>query len=133
MTARCSPRRSGPGPSRLPQPAPVVEAPAAPPVDDLRATALGLAGDGGRDGIEAVYRALVERLAAREPGAHLGSMTPRELAAHFAGTPAGIAVARVAACYEAVVYSGRTPTPVDVETVVEGFVAALAETARAGQ
>jgi hypothetical protein len=118
-------------PVLAPQPAPVAEAPS--PVEDLRATALEFAGDGGRDGIEAVYRALVERFAAREPGAHLGSMTPRELAAHFAGTPVGIAVARVAACYEAVVYSGRAPTPVDVETVVEGFVAALAETARAGQ
>ncbi|MEN6341120.1 MAG: DUF4129 domain-containing protein [Methanospirillum sp.] len=115
-------------------PEPVVEAPPAPtPVEDLRATAREIAGDGGRGGVEAVYRALVERLAEAEPGARLGSMTPRELAAHFTGTPAGVAVARVAACYEAVAYSGREPTPVDVETAVEGYVAALAETARAGR
>ena len=114
--------------------APVVETvPAPTPADDLRATAQRLAGDGGRDGIEAVYRELVARLAAAEPGARLGSMTPRELAAHLAGTPSGVAVARVAACYEEVAYTGRTPTPVDVETVVEGFVAALSETARAGK
>ncbi len=130
------PAPARPAPARaVPAPEPTVAeaAPAVSPTDDLRSVARELAGDGGRDGIEAVYRALVERLAAREPGARLGSMTPRELAAHFAGTPAGVAVARVAACYEAVAYSGRAPTPVDVETMVEGFVAALAETARAGQ
>ncbi len=113
---------------------PVDEAPerTAPPPEDLRATARRLAGDGGRAGIEAVYRELAARLAKERPGAKLQTMTPRELAASFEGSPGGIAVARVAACYEAVVYSGRAPTPVDVETVVEGFVAALSETARAG-
>lgn len=132
--ARPAPVR--PAPARAvpaPEPPVVEAAPAVSPTEELRSAARELAGDGGRDGIEAVYRALVERLAAREPGARLGSMTPRELAAHFAGTPAGVAVARVATCYEAVAYSGRAPTAVDVETMVEGFVAALAETARAGQ
>ncbi len=126
--------RPTPARSVTPSEPPVVETvPAAPPTEDLRSTARRLAGDGGRDGVAAVYHGLVQRLAALEPGSRLGNMTPRELAAHFAGTPVGIAVARVAACYEAVAYSGREPTPVDVETVVEGFVAALAETARAGQ
>jgi LPXTG-motif cell wall-anchored protein len=125
---RPAPARNAPAPGPSPEPAPAPQ-----PVEDLRSTARRLAGDGGRDGIEAVYHGLVERLAALEPGSRLGNLTPRELAAHFAGTPAGVAVARVSACYEAVAYSGRSPTPVDVETVVEGFVAALAETARAGQ
>lgn len=126
-----------PAAARPARPAPVApaveEAPAALPAEDLRAVARRLAGDGGREGVETVYHALAARLAKRETSAHLGTMTPRELAAHFAGTPAGVAVARVAACYEAVVYSGRTPTAVDVEIMVEGFVAALAEPDRAGQ
>ena len=136
-------RRERPAPAQpvarpappAPAPPPVVEAAperTAPPPEDLRATARRLAGDGGRAGIEAVYRELALRLARERPGANLQVMTPRELAAAFEGSPAGVAVARVAACYEAVVYSGRAPTPVDVETVVEGFVAALSETARAG-
>lgn len=129
---RPAPARPRAEPARQ-TPAVVESAPAPTPTEDLRAAAQKIAGEGGRDGIEAVYRALVERLAGEQPGARLESMTPRELAAHFTGAPGGIAVARVAACYEAVIYSGRTPTPVDVETVVEGYVAALSETARAGQ
>jgi hypothetical protein len=74
----------------------------------------------------------VARLAAREPDAHLEAMTPRQPAAHFAGTPAGVAVARVAACYEAVTGTWRPPTPSDLETMVEGYVAALAATEQAG-
>jgi len=121
---------------RPPEPvAPPVEsaAPAMSAGSDLRATALRLAGDGGREGIEAVYRGLVARLAEREPGGRLEGLTPRELAARFEGRPGGLAVGRVTACYEGVAYAGRAPTPVDVETVVEGYVAALAETARAGE
>ena len=121
---------------RPPEPmAPPVEsaAPVPSPGSDLRATALRLAGDGGREGIEAVYRGLVRRLAEREPGGRLEGLTPRELAARFEGRPGGLAVGRVAACYEAVAYAGRPPTPVDIETVVEGYVAALTETARAGE
>ena len=117
------------------RPAPPAAAP--PPVveevsEDLRSTARRLAGDGGRAGIEAVYRELAARLAKARPGMNVQAMTPRELAASFEGSPAGLAVTQVAACYEEVVYAGRAPTPVDVEIVVEGFVAALSETARAG-
>jgi hypothetical protein len=60
-------------------------------------------------------------------------MTPRQVAAYFAGTPAGVAVARLTACYEAVTSTWRPPTPADLETMVEGYTAALAETVRAGQ
>ena len=112
-----------------PEPAPPVRSPGG----DLRGEALRLAGDGGREGVEAVYRGLVSRLAEREPGARLEGLTPRELAARFEGAPGGLAVGRVAACYEAVTYTGRAPTPADVETAVEGYVAALAESARAGE
>ncbi len=128
---------------------PVEEPPATPPVEiappadatvvpgaaanaDLRAAAWALAGNGMRCGIGAVYGDLVAKLASREPDAHLEGMTPRQLAAHFAGTPAGVAVARTAACYEAVNGTWRPPTPADLETMVEAYVAALAETTRAG-
>ena len=93
---------------------------------DLRAAAWALAGNGMRCGIGAVYGDLVVKLAAREPDVHLEGMTPRQLAAHFAGTPAGVAVARIAACYEAVNSTWRPPTPADLETMVEGYIAALA-------
>ncbi len=131
-------RRERPAPAQVtarpapPVPPVVEEAPVVPAPEDLRATARKLAGEGGRAGIEAVYRELALRLAKERPGTNLNTMTPREFAASFEGTPAGLAVARVAACYEAVVYAGRAPTEIDVETVVEGFVAALSETARAG-
>ncbi|NLX50174.1 MAG: DUF4129 domain-containing protein [Methanospirillum sp.] len=124
-----------------PAPAPPAVAPAPPaggvgepvasPSDDLRSLARSLSGDGGRDGVEAIYRELVARVAAREPGAHLEAMTPRELAGHLGQTPAAVAMNRVATCYEAVAYAGRPPTPVDLETMVEGFVAVLSEPARA--
>lgn len=125
-----------------PAPADAPDAPAAatppeevepPEVAALRATARKLAGDGGREGVQALYRGLATRLAEREPGARIENMTPRELARHFEGTPAGPGVSTVADCYEAVVYGGRVLSPVDLETAVEGFVAPLAETARAGE
>jgi hypothetical protein len=124
-------------PSEIPPPGAdppgaLVAAPGAVANGELRAAAWALAGNGMRCGIGAVYGDLVARLSAREPDAHLESMTPRRLAAHFAGTPAGPAVARVTSCYEAVNSTWRPPTPADLETMVEGYAAALAETAPAG-
>jgi hypothetical protein len=137
-----------PAPSPAGEP-PAAVPPATPPVDadppgdakaapgaavngDLRAAAWTLAGNGMRCGIGAVYGDLVAKLAAREPDAHLEGMTPRQLAAHFTGTPSELAVARIAACYEAVTSTWRPPTPADLETMVEGYTAALGETVRAG-
>ncbi len=113
-------------------PADAQAAPGAAGNGDLRAAAWVLAGNGMRCGIGAVYGDLVAKLAAREPDAHLEGMTPRQLAAHFAETPAGVAVARITACYEAVTSTWRPPTPTDLETMVEGYVAALALTVPAG-
>ncbi|MEN6342498.1 MAG: hypothetical protein ABFC89_08040, partial [Methanospirillum sp.] len=120
-------------PAEVAPPADATAAPGVVGIGDLRSAAWGLAGNGMRCGIGAVYSDLVARLAAREPDAHLEGMTPRQLAAHFAGTPAGVAVARVAACYEAVTSTWRPPTPADLEVMVEGYVAALAEAGPAGQ
>lgn len=132
-----------PAAEAAPEPAPATPAAplvtACPPTDtraaadavangDLRAAAWALAGNGMRCGIGAVYGDLVAKLAAREPDAHLEGMTPRQLAAHFAGTPTGVAVARITACYEAVTSTWRPPTTADLDVMVEGYIAALAET-----
>ncbi len=113
-------------PVEIVPPAETTALPAAAANADLRAAAWALAGNGMRCGIGAVYGDLVAKLAAREPDAHLEGMTPRQLAAHFAGTPEGVAVARIAACYEAVTGTWRPPTPADLEVMVEAYVAALA-------
>ena len=136
--ARPAATRAVPAPRPVraePVAAPVVETvPAPTPAEDLRATAQALAGDGGRDGIEAVYRD------ARGPARRgRAGRAPRvHDPARARGPLRGDAGRRGRGPGRGLLRGGRRTRAgrrrrSDVETVVEGFVAALSETARAGR
>ncbi len=102
--------------------------PPAPTVEEAAGAAAVLeAGVDGREAVTRLYRRLVRELDLRHPGELLLSLTPRELAARFAGAPAGEALGRLVRVHERVRYAGLEPTEEDIRLVREAFIHVISE------
>lgn len=111
-----------------PPPEPVVELPPAPTVEEAAGAAAVLAeGVDGRETITRLYRRLVRELDARHPGERLRSLTPRELAARYAGGPAGEELGALVRVHERVRYAGLEPTEENIRLVRETFIHVISE------
>lgn len=107
---------------------PVVEIPPAPTVEEATGAATLLAeGVDGREAITRLYRRLVRELDARNPGCHLRSKTPREIAALFAAAPCGVRLTDLVGVHERIRYAGREPTEEDIRRVREDFIYVITE------
>jgi hypothetical protein len=109
-------------------PEPVVELPPAPTVEEATGAAALLAeGVDGREAITRLYRRLVRELDARNPGCHLRSKTPREIADRFAAAPCGVRLTDLVGIHERIRYAGREPTEEDIRRVHEDFIHVITE------
>ncbi|WP_440949188.1 DUF4129 domain-containing protein [Methanosphaerula subterraneus] len=107
---------------------PVVELPPAPTVEEATGAATLLAeGVDGREAITRLYRRLVRELDARNPGCHLRSKTPREIADRFAAAPCGVRLTDLVGVHERIRYAGREPTEEDIRRVREDFIYVITE------
>ncbi len=107
---------------------PVVELPPAPTVEEATGAATLLAeGVDGREAITRLYRRLVRELDARNPGCHLRSKTPREIADRFAAAPCGVRLTDLVGVHERTRYAGREPTEEDIRRVREDFIYVITE------
>ena len=109
-------------------PEPEVEIPPAPTVEEANGAATLLAeGVDGREAITRLYRQLVRELDARNPGVHIRSKTPREIAGHFAAEPYGLRLTDLVGIHERIRYAGRQPTEEDIRRVREDFIHVITE------
>jgi hypothetical protein len=109
-------------------PEPVIELPPAPTVEEATGAAtLLVEGVDGREAITRLYRRLVRELDTRNPGRHLRSKTPREIAAHFAAASYGIRLTDLVGVHERIRYAGREPTEEDIRRVREDFIYVITE------
>ena len=107
---------------------PVVELPPAPTVEEATGAAALLAeGVDGREAITRLYRRLVRELDVRNPGCHLRSKTPREIADRFAAAPCGVRLTDLVGVHERIRYAGREPTEEDIRRVREDFIYVITE------